>query len=161
MSSSGTYGMFTPLKWARSMVHISWYIIYCKHNNLEWSIQLRMIWDSIFLYWTINHEYCVSSFFAEYSEGCYLLRRASNYAGYCLHIWFLLNLVLLGFADVYRGCDGRLVLIGQTKRRNVVMFHVCIWNRILQHLVSCYLQVPVYRVLWIKVQYEYYICCRL
>ena len=97
MSSNGTYGMLTSLQWACSMVHISWCIIYCKHNNLEWSIQLRMIWDRIFWYWTRNHEYCVSSFFVEYSEGCYLLRRASNYVGFCLHIWFLLNLVLVSW----------------------------------------------------------------
>ena len=146
--------------------HVQWFISVDTSsiaNVTIWNGAFNFVWFEIvfFLYWTRNHEYCVSSFFAEYSEGCYLLRRASNYAGYCLHIWFLLNLVLFGFADVYSGCDGRLVLISQTKQRNVVMFHVCIWNRILVHLVSCYLQVSVYRVLWIKVRYEHYICCRL
>ena len=145
--------------------HVQWFISVDTSsiaNITIWQGAFNFVWFEI-VFFIVDEKpriLCVV-IFLEYSEGCYLLRRASNYAGYCLHIWFYLNLVLFGFADVYRGCDGRVALIGQTKRRNVVMFHACIWNRILEHLVSCYLQVSVYRVLWIKVRYEHYIFCRL
>ena len=77
MSSNSTYDMFTSLKWAPSMVHINWYIIYCKHNNLERSIQLLETF--FFLYWMRNHEFCnalVLKMIYRLSTGCHIVSPA-------------------------------------------------------------------------------------
>ena len=149
--SHGTFKWFTTLD------------IGYRHYNLEWSIQHRMNLDLHFWHWTKNQGNCVFLFFAEYSEGCYLLRQASNYIKYYPHTWFWLHWVLFGFAGVYCGYDRRFVW-GQVERReDMWLCFMCVFEIESSNnwFHVCCFSFWGYRVFWIKARYGRYIFCWL